>query len=155
MNRRLLLLVDNIDVVLSRLAERQEWEFRRIISEDHRLLIIGSAARSPGAVTNMAALSTISSRPRVGSAHRSGGVPGASHLAERTGQTEVQRLLQQERGRTGALCHLAGGNPERSCSCSTCCCATPEPASNAMSSNCSTCTHRSTNPALKNSRRKH
>jgi energy-coupling factor transporter ATP-binding protein EcfA2 len=45
LGRRVLLLVDNIDIVLDRLKKDEEWEFRRVISGEHRLHIVGASSR--------------------------------------------------------------------------------------------------------------
>ena len=50
LHRGLLLLVDNIDIVLDRLDNQEEWEFRRIISERSCLYFIGASSRALEAV---------------------------------------------------------------------------------------------------------
>ncbi len=44
LGRRLLLLVDNVDEVLGRLPEEDEWALRNVLSEEHPLLLVGTSA---------------------------------------------------------------------------------------------------------------
>ncbi len=112
LGRRLLLLVDNIDIVFDRIAKDEEWEFRRIISAEPRLLIVGSSSR---------ALETFYEygRPfydffRV---HELKGFEEAEmfetlrQFAEQSGNQEVAKLLREQPARIRALRVLTGGNP--------------------------------------------
>ncbi|MFT7578439.1 MAG: hypothetical protein ACI9MR_000097 [Myxococcota bacterium] len=45
LERRFILLVDNLDVVLDRLKAEQ-WRFRDVLSEERRILVIGASARA-------------------------------------------------------------------------------------------------------------
>ena len=112
LNRRLLLLVDNIDIVLDRVGEEQEWEFRRVLSEEKRLTIIGASSRA------------IESFYEHGRAfydyfqvHELKGLEDAEafellrHLATTLDAQGVEKMLAEQPGRVRALRLLTGGNP--------------------------------------------
>ncbi len=112
LRRGLVLLVDNIDIVLDRLNESEEWEFRRVISAEPRLYIIGASSRALEVlyehgrafydyfqVYDLKALNDAEMFALLG------------RLAEDAGDDQVQRLTQEKPGRLRALRVLTGGNP--------------------------------------------
>jgi len=112
LGRRILLLVDNLDIVLDRLGENEEWEFRRVISEERRLHIIGASSR---------VLETLYEHGRAFydffQIHELKGLDEREtlstlcQLAERSGNAEVLKLVRSQPGRIKALRVLTGGNP--------------------------------------------
>lgn len=112
LNRRFLLLVDNIDIVLDRLPQEQEWEFRRVLSEERRLHIVGASSRFLEAVYehNRAFYDFFQ-------VHELRGLEDEEllallrHLAAESGRREVEDLLQNRKARIRALRVLTGGNP--------------------------------------------
>jgi tetratricopeptide (TPR) repeat protein len=112
LGRRFLLLVDNIDIVLERLKKEEEWEFRRVISEERRLHFTGASSR---------VLETLYEHGRAFyeffQIHELKGFDEKEtfstlcHLAEQSGNDEVARLIREQPGRIKALRTLTGGNP--------------------------------------------
>ena len=104
LGRRFLLLVDNIDIVLDRLGKEEEWEFRRIISEERRLHFIGASSR---------VLETLYEHGRAFyeffQIHELRGFDEKEtfstlcQLAEQFGSDEVARLIRAQPGRIKAL----------------------------------------------------
>lgn len=112
LGRRFLLLVDNIDIVLDRLEKEEEWEFRRVISEERRLHFIGASSR---------VLETLYEHGRafyeffqiheLKGFDEKGTFSTLCQLAEQSGNEEVARLIHEQPGRIKALRVLTGGNP--------------------------------------------
>ncbi len=112
LGRRFLLLVDNIDIVLERLKKEEEWEFRRVISEERRLHFIGASSR---------VLETLYEHGRAFyeffQIHELKGFDEKEtfstlcHLAEESNNREVERLVHEQPSRIKALRVLTGGNP--------------------------------------------
>ena len=112
LQRRLLLLVDNLDILLERLDPEQEWEFRRVISEERRLHFIGAPSR---------VLEAFYEHGRAFydffQIHELKGLDDGEtftllcRLAEQSGKPDVERLLKEQPGRIRTLRLLTGGNP--------------------------------------------
>ncbi len=112
LNRRVLLLVDNLDIVLDRLKDQEEWEFRRVISQERQLHIMGASSR---------VLEALYQHGRAFydffQVHELKGFDEAETfstlraLAEQSGDEQVPKLLASEPGRIKALHVLTGGNP--------------------------------------------
>jgi len=112
LQRRLLLLVDNLDILLERLDLDQEWEFRRVISEEHRLHFIGASSR---------VLEAFYEHGRAFydffQIHELKGLDDAEtftllcKLAEQAGKPAVEKLLREQPGRIRTVRLLTGGNP--------------------------------------------
>jgi len=111
LNKRLILLIDNLDIVLERLSA-QDWEIRRIISAEPRLLLIGATSRAiPTAydygrafydffrVHELKGLSEQETRDVL------------RQLSGLRGQPQVAKILDTAPGRIRALHSLSGGNP--------------------------------------------
>jgi DNA-binding transcriptional regulator GbsR (MarR family) len=112
LQRRLLLLVDNLDILIERLDPEQEWEFRRVISEERRLHFIGASSR---------VLEAFYEHGRAFydffQIHELKGLDDGETfallcaLAEQAGKPDVGKLLREEPGRIRTLRLLTGGNP--------------------------------------------
>ena len=110
--RGLVLLVDNLDLVLDRLNRDEEWEFRRVISDEHRLYFIGASSR---------ALEAVYEHGRAFfdyfQVHELKGLSDAEmfavlgRLAKEEGNERVSRLIEEKPARVRALRVLTGGNP--------------------------------------------
>ena len=111
LNKRLILLIDNLDIVLERLSA-QDWEIRRIISSDPRLLLVGATSR---------ALATAYEYGRafydIFRVHELKGLTEKETsevlrtLSELRGQPQVAKILDTAPGRIRAMHSLSGGNP--------------------------------------------
>jgi energy-coupling factor transporter ATP-binding protein EcfA2 len=112
LGKRLLLLVDNIDLVFDRIGKEVEWEFRRALQEQSRLLLIGATSRvleqayrydrafydffgihELGALTDDETLAVLKS------------------LADQRSAVALSTLLEEHPGRIRAMRLLTGGNP--------------------------------------------
>jgi hypothetical protein len=112
LQRRFLLLVDNLDILLDRLDQEQEWEFRRVISEELRLHFIGASSR---------VLEALYQHGRAFydffQVHELKGLDDTEtfailrRLAGQSGEAEIDKLIQERPGRIRALRLLTGGNP--------------------------------------------
>ncbi len=111
LHKRLILLIDNLDIVLERLSA-QDWEIRRIISSEPRLLLVGATSRA------------IATAYEYGRAfydffrvHELKGLTEKETsqvlrtLSELRGQPQVAKILDTAPGRIRALHSLSGGNP--------------------------------------------
>ena len=112
LGRGLVLLVDNVDIVLDRFDEAEEWEFRRVISAEHQLYFIGASSRALEAlyehgrafydyfqVHDLKGLSDDETFVLIG------------RLAEEARDESVLKLVRENPGRVRALRVLTGGNP--------------------------------------------
>jgi tetratricopeptide (TPR) repeat protein len=110
--RRLVLLVDNIDLVLDRIGKDREWPFRRLLSEEQRLLVIGASSRALEAFYDHGRAFYDFFR-----VHELGGLDEQEtfallgHLAANFNAPNVKRLLAEQPARLRTLRLLTGGNP--------------------------------------------
>lgn len=112
LGRGLVLLVDNLDIVLDRLNRDEEWEFRRVISTEHRLYFIGASSR---------VLEAFYEHGRAFydyfQVHDLKGLDDdetfalLKRLADEARDERVQKLLREKPARVRALRVLTGGNP--------------------------------------------
>jgi len=111
LGRRLVLLVDNVDLVFERIKD-QEWLLREVLSSEPSLLLIGASAN--------AVESTFTYDQAFYDFFRVHELEGLSleetqrlliHYAEIWQQPEVKRLANQEPARIKVLHNLTGGNP--------------------------------------------
>jgi Flp pilus assembly protein TadD len=110
--RRLLLLVDNLDIVLNRLNEREDWEFRRIISEERRLHFIGASSRALESVYEYGrAFFDFFQAHELKGFDESETFATLRHLAEASGNEKVAKLIDEQPARIKTLNVLTGGNP--------------------------------------------
>ena len=109
--KRLLLLVDNVDLVLERL-KGEEWALREVLSHEPQLVLVGASARviestyQFGAafyeffeVDELRGLGPEETRTLI------------CHLARQRGTPEVERLVREHPERIEPLRLLSGGNP--------------------------------------------
>jgi hypothetical protein len=109
--RRLVLLVDNLDLVFARFAQ-DDWTLREILSRESRLLLIGATSQA------------LESSFRYDQAfydffriHQLDGLDETQtcevmrHLAEITKQPRVLEVMEHDPGRIQTLRLLSGGNP--------------------------------------------
>ncbi|KIG14092.1 TPR domain protein, putative component of TonB system [Enhygromyxa salina] len=109
--RRLVLLIDNVDLVLGRL-DQDDWALREVLSREPRLLVMGATSQA------------LESSFRYDKAfydffrvHNLEGLDEAQafeimrHLATLTDQPHVLELIDREPGRIQTLRLLSGGNP--------------------------------------------
>lgn len=111
LGRRLLLLVDNIDLILDRLKDR-DWALREALQQNPQLLLVGASSRALEAsydygkafydffrIDELRGLSLEEMRETI------------VHLARLRGADELIRRLQADPGRLRVLHTLTGGNP--------------------------------------------
>lgn len=111
LQRRLVLLVDNVDLVLDRLEDEQ-WALREVLSSEPRIQLIGATS------------APLESQYRHDKAfydffrvHHLDGLDDEEtftvlrRLAEATGQDRVKRLIDEDPGRVKTVRLMAGGNP--------------------------------------------
>lgn len=109
--RRLVLLVDNLDLVFARL-DQDDWVLREILSREPRLLIMGAASQA--LESNFRYDKAFYDFFRV---HNLDGLDEAQaqalmrHLATVTEQPQVIDVIDSEPGRVQTLRLLSGGNP--------------------------------------------
>jgi DNA-binding transcriptional regulator GbsR (MarR family) len=110
--RRLLLCVDNLQQVLGRLDEREQWELRKLLSGGSGLVVVAASPATPADTTDYGApfydFFQISRLPPLTldeTLHMLG------TLAEAAGQPELRARLDAHPGRIHALHTLTGGNP--------------------------------------------
>ena len=110
--RRLVLLVDNLDLILDRLGPKEEWALRTALSEAKYLTVIGASSRT---------LEAFYSYDRAFydffQVHELKGLDDdeafalLQQMAEQAKSDRVQKLLVDNPGRVRALRLLTGGNP--------------------------------------------
>ncbi len=111
LEKRLVLLIDNIDLILERISD-QAWSLREILSEESAILLIGASARALESSYKY-------DKPFYDffHIHELGGLSLGEtedllrHYAERWQSTEVLRIVSEEPVRIRTLHTLTGGNP--------------------------------------------
>lgn len=109
--KRLVLLLDNIDILLDRL-KGQAWALRELLSRENRLVIVGASASHPEMTYTYEAPFYDFFK-----VHELGGLPEDEarrlllHLADLRGATHVRRVIEAEPARLRTLHTLSGGNP--------------------------------------------
>jgi len=111
MDRRLILLIDNVDIVLDRLKDTH-WRIREVLAAEPRLLLIGASSRMLEAtyeyqgafydflkIHELRGLSLDETRELL------------CNLARIANQPRVASLIENEPGRLKTLHNLTGGNP--------------------------------------------
>ncbi|MBK8251768.1 MAG: AAA family ATPase [Polyangiaceae bacterium] len=111
LHRKLLLLVDNVEMVLDRLHSSQ-WKLRELLGHDNRLCLIGASASAPESTfeykqafyeffrfCELRPLDETEARELL------------LHLARVRGAKEIERILTDEPARIRTLFTLSGGNP--------------------------------------------
>jgi DNA-binding transcriptional ArsR family regulator len=111
-DRRLLLLVDNADIILDRLTREQEWEFRRVLSEERRIHIVGASSRFLEAIYEHGrAFYDFFQVHELKGLDESEMFSVLGHLAAESQNAGVQEVLRTRQARMRALHRLTGGNP--------------------------------------------
>lgn len=111
LERRLVLLIDNIDLILERISD-QAWTLREALSEERAILLIGASARALESSYKY-------DQPFYDffQIHELGGLSLEEtedllrHYAERWQSAEVLRIVGEEPARVRTLHTLSGGNP--------------------------------------------
>jgi tetratricopeptide (TPR) repeat protein len=112
LQRRLVLLVDNVDMVLSRIAEEQEWAFRRLLSAESRLLLISASSRMLESFYDYGKpFYDFFKTHDLGPLKDQDMFNVLETLAQRLNKLQVANLVKKEPGRLRALRELTGGNP--------------------------------------------
>lgn len=112
MGKRFLLLVDNIDLVLDRLNQDDQWAFRRTISEQKALHFVGASSRVLESLYEY-------NQPfyeffqiiELKSLDEGETVQTLQRLAEESGDNRARDLIASQHARIRALHVLTGGNP--------------------------------------------
>lgn len=112
MQKRLILLIDNVDLVFDRLKD-QEWEIRNLLQFEHRLLVIGASSRALEAsfVNGGQAFSDLFRIHELKGLKLEETAEVLRQLAQQREKTEVEQILDREPGRIRAVHDLSGGNP--------------------------------------------
>ena len=109
--RLLVLLVDNIDLVFTRLAGSQ-WALREALSLDNRLVVIGACSSYPEELIQYkSAFYEFFHLQELGPLPEEEARAMLLHLAQITGCPRVAEVLEHEPGRFKALLVLSGGMP--------------------------------------------
>ncbi len=112
LGRRILLLVDNLDIVLDRLKNEEEWEFRRIISQERGLHFMGASSRVLEALYEHGrAFYDFFQVHELKEFDEEETISTLTRLAEHSGDERVVQLVRSQPGRIKALHVLTGGNP--------------------------------------------
>jgi tetratricopeptide (TPR) repeat protein len=112
LGRRVLLLVDNLDIVLDRLKKEEEWEFRRVISDERRLHIIGASSRVLEALYEHGrAFYDFFQVHELKGFDEEETFSTLRSLAAQSGDDRVAQLIASQPARIKALHVLTGGNP--------------------------------------------
>ncbi len=110
-NRRLVLLVDNVDLVLDRVSD-QEWTLREVLSSQPALVLIGASANAiESSFTYSKAFYDFFRVHELGGLSLDETRQLLVHYAETWNAPEVKRVTEQESARIKVLHNLTGGNP--------------------------------------------
>ncbi len=109
---RLVLLIDNVDLVLDRIGAERQWAFRDVLEGSSELVVVGASAAAVESAYDYGAAFYDFFR-----VHLLGPLSSAEvrdvllALAKRHGNEQVERIVLEQGGRLEALRVLAGGNP--------------------------------------------
>lgn len=109
--KRLVLLLDNIDILFDRLKE-QAWALRELLSRENRLVIVGASASHPEMTYTYEAPFYDFFK-----VHELRGLPEDEarrlllHLSDLRGTAHVRKVIEAEPARLRTLHTLSGGNP--------------------------------------------
>lgn len=111
LGRKLLLLVDNVEMVLDRLTSSQ-WKLRELLGHDPRLCLIGASAFAPEATyTYRSAFYEFFRFHELRPLQEEEAREVLLHLARVRRAAGVERVVSEEPARVRTLFDLAGGNP--------------------------------------------
>lgn len=109
--RLLVLLVDNLDLVLQRLAH-DHWALREALSQPNGLMVVGACSAYPEElITYQSAFYDFFHLSELGPLSEEEARVTVLHLAEVAGTPHVAQVLREEPGRFRALLVLSGGMP--------------------------------------------
>lgn len=109
--RLLVLLVDNVDLVLQRLAH-EHWALRDALSQPNGLMVVGACSSYPEElITYESAFYDFFHLWELGPLNEEEARATVLHLAEAAGTPHVAQVLREEPGRFRALLVLSGGMP--------------------------------------------
>lgn len=114
LDRRLLLLVDNLDLVLKRLAKQpgEQWAFREMLSQKHAILLIGAMPVVIGATYDYdAPFYDFFQIHELGGLTRDETRRVLMSMAEQQAVSAVQTILETDSARIDTLHTLTAGNP--------------------------------------------
>lgn len=111
LGRKLLLLVDNVEMVLDRLTESQ-WKLRELFGHDARLCLIGASAFAPEATYKYGnAFYEFFRFHELRPLQEEEAREVLLHLARVRRAPDIERVVNEEPARVRTLFALAGGNP--------------------------------------------
>ncbi len=109
--RLLVLLVDNLDLVLERVAS-EHWAMREALSQPNGLMVVGACSAYPEAlIAYESAFYDFFHLSELGPLNEDEARATVLHLAEVAGTPHVAQVLREEPGRFRALLVLSGGMP--------------------------------------------
>ena len=105
-------MVDNVDLILERIGKDQEWEFRRALSEQSRLLLVGASSRALEQTYEYGrAFYDFFQIHELAGLTEEETLAVLKALAQQYQATELDQLLEDNPGRIQAMRLLTGGNP--------------------------------------------
>ncbi|MGB0712310.1 MAG: tetratricopeptide repeat protein [Gammaproteobacteria bacterium] len=111
LGRRLLLLIDNLDIVLERLHDAH-WAIREVLGHEPRLMLVGASARVlESTYEYQAAFYDFFKIHELKGLSESEMSAVLCRLAEVEGNPAIARMIEREPGRLRTLHTLTGGNP--------------------------------------------
>ncbi len=111
LGKRLVLLVDNFDLILERISE-QAWTLREVLSEESAILLIGASARAlESSYKYDQPFYDFFQIHELGGLSMEGTAELLRRYAERWRNAEVNRVLSEEPARIRTLQTLTAGNP--------------------------------------------
>ena len=111
LDRKLLLLVDNVEMVLDRLTASQ-WKLRELLGHDPRLCLIGASAFAPESTYNYkSAFYEFFRFHELRPLQEDEAREVLLHLARVRRAPDIERVVNEEPARVRTLFALAGGNP--------------------------------------------
>lgn len=109
--RKLVLLLDNIDILFDRLKS-QAWALRELLSREERLVIIGASASHPEETYKYdQPFYDFFKVDELRGLHEDEARELLLHLADLRGATQVRAVVEGQRARVRTMHTLSGGNP--------------------------------------------
>ncbi|MEM9457425.1 MAG: AAA family ATPase [Myxococcota bacterium] len=112
LDRRLVLLVDNIDLVIDRLPNKEDWALRQVLSEESRIQLVGgTSAPFESYYSHDKAFYDFFRIHQLQGLNDDETFTVLRRLAETTGHDHITHLLNDDPARIRTLRLMAGGNP--------------------------------------------
>lgn len=112
LGRRLVLLVDNVDLVIDRLSEKEEWALREVLSAESRIQLVGgTSAPFESYYRHDKAFYDFFRIHQLQGLSDDETFTVLRRLAETTGHDHIAHLLDDDPARIRTLRLMAGGNP--------------------------------------------